>query len=235
MTYEELLKDDRWKVKRKEIIVRDELTCQKCKNSSLDHEFRCSQAKRTYNSSLSVTYAILQTTPLQFIPFELKNYWETIQFEEDLVMYYAQCENRVYPIAFRKVEETEIVKKESLNLVPKPLPASTKNLEWLYNGTLHVHHTYYQQNRYPWEYPNEALITLCWKCHSLEHEDKKVPVISETGVLIDYYNLCKRCCGAGIFPEYKHVESGVCFRCRGAKYEELILGVEGTFSLTPLG
>lgn len=33
---------------------------------------------------------------------------------------------------------------------------------------------------------------------------------------------CKRCAGYGYFPEYKHVENGICFRCGGNRYEELI-------------
>jgi len=30
---------------------------------------------------------------------------------------------------------------------------------------LHVHHFYYVSGRAPWEYPNDALITLCKDCH----------------------------------------------------------------------
>lgn len=31
--------------------------------------------------------------------------------------------------------------------------------------TLHVHHTYYERGREPWEYENESLLTLCAPCH----------------------------------------------------------------------
>src|SRR5260370_4869913 len=31
---------------------------------------------------------------------------------------------------------------------------------------LHVHHRYYVQGKLPWEYPDEALITLCKQCHA---------------------------------------------------------------------
>lgn len=33
---------------------------------------------------------------------------------------------------------------------------------------LHVHHKYYEPNLMAWEYPNEALITLCLWCHEKE-------------------------------------------------------------------
>ncbi len=42
---------------------------------------------------------------------------------------------------------------------------STKNLQ--------VHHLYYAPNKMAWEYPGNALITLCRDCHQLEHD--KVP------------------------------------------------------------
>ncbi len=34
--------------------------------------------------------------------------------------------------------------------------------------TLHVHHRYYKTKTDPWDYPNEALITLCEECHEIE-------------------------------------------------------------------
>lgn len=35
-------------------------------------------------------------------------------------------------------------------------------------STLHIHHLYYNLDCYPWEYPDEALITLCELCHMKE-------------------------------------------------------------------
>jgi hypothetical protein len=35
-------------------------------------------------------------------------------------------------------------------------------------STLHVHHRYYIQGAEPWEYPLEALVTLCEVCHESE-------------------------------------------------------------------
>lgn len=34
--------------------------------------------------------------------------------------------------------------------------------------TLHVHHRYYRRDQDPWEYPMEALVTLCATCHEEE-------------------------------------------------------------------
>ena len=36
--------------------------------------------------------------------------------------------------------------------------------------TLNVHHRYYEKNKAPWDYENEALITLCEECHERVHK-----------------------------------------------------------------
>jgi hypothetical protein len=36
--------------------------------------------------------------------------------------------------------------------------------------TLHVHHKYYEKNKEPWEYDEDALVTLCEDCHQMETE-----------------------------------------------------------------
>lgn len=46
---------------------------------------------------------------------------------------------------------------------------------------LHVHHRYYSQypnhtKVAPWNYPDEALITLCEKCHKTLHQKQKIKV-----------------------------------------------------------
>ncbi len=47
-------------------------------------------------------------------------------------------------------------------------------------------------------------------------------VRENSGIEIGALKPCYRCHGTGYFPEYNHVEDGICFRCRGAKYEQLI-------------
>lgn len=44
---------------------------------------------------------------------------------------------------------------------------STKEI--IFKG-LNIHHTYYIEGRKPWEYENEALVTLCEDCHKKRHE-----------------------------------------------------------------
>ncbi len=93
---------------------------------------------------------------------------------------------------------------------------------------LHVHHMFYLEGRLPWDYDNENLITFCCECHRKWHLENPVKYFSfdSEGRLIEkHYNICKRCSGAGWFPEYKNVDNGICFRCNGRRYEELIIRV----------
>lgn len=53
--------------------------------------------------------------------------------------------------------------------------------------TLHIHHNFYQQNREPWDYPFDSLITLCFECHEREKgyrlvaEDSLLEALREYG------------------------------------------------------
>lgn len=41
------------------------------------------------------------------------------------------------------------------------------------NRSLHVHHEYYRRSLDPWEYPMDALKTLCERCHEITHSPAK--------------------------------------------------------------
>ena len=83
--------------------------------------------------------------------------------------------------------------------------------------TLHVHHKYYIEDRYPWEYDDSALITLCSDCHSEIHKQENTPLLSADGeTIISDLPVCDRCCGRGELPQYKYYMNGVCFKCHGA-------------------
>ena len=87
----------------------------------------------------------------------------------------------------------------------------------------HVHHKYYFLNALAWEYPDDALVLLCHKCHFQFHKENTVPIyLDENMIDVMECTPCSRCFGAGHFPEYNHIQNGVCFRCNGARYEELI-------------
>lgn len=89
---------------------------------------------------------------------------------------------------------------------------------------MHIHHKFYIKDLLPWEYKSEDLITYCNWCHADFHKNNKVGYFENiNGQLVELsYSPCQRCFGAGWFAEYKKIQNGVCFRCGGAKFEELI-------------
>lgn len=50
-------------------------------------------------------------------------------------------------------------------------------------STLHVHHKWYNKGCLPWEYPDEALITLCDLCHAKEEFYKWLNVAGIRGLI----------------------------------------------------
>ena len=88
---------------------------------------------------------------------------------------------------------------------------------------LNIHHKFYIRNRLPWDYSNDILITLCNWCHDELHKNEMIKVYDDQLNEIKNMTPCSRCGGRGWFPEYDHVEAGICFKCRGAKFDELVI------------
>lgn len=92
-----------------------------------------------------------------------------------------------------------------------------------YTESLQVHHKYYVLGNEPWEYNNDALVTLCRECHEARHDNEDIPVYGiECGGLQIYpdYHVCHKCGGEGYFPKWEHIEDGICFKCWGSGYED---------------
>ena len=84
---------------------------------------------------------------------------------------------------------------------------------------LQVHHQYYIEDKLPWDYPNESLITLCINCHQEEHNESDIPIYSDETMNIKLdYRKCETCNGSGYRPEYHYYMNGRCFDCGGNKY-----------------
>lgn len=87
---------------------------------------------------------------------------------------------------------------------------------------LNVHHKNYILGRKAWEYKDSDLVTLCNECHLSVHNAIGVKVYTDENGFMKEVKLtpCFRCGGTGYFPEYKNVQNGICFRCKGSRFEE---------------
>lgn len=81
---------------------------------------------------------------------------------------------------------------------------------------LNIHHKYYIYGKEPWEYDNEALVTLCTSCHQKRHSLMNIPLYTFDKRLINpALPICDRCQGTGYLPNYHYYLDGVCFKCHG--------------------
>lgn len=90
---------------------------------------------------------------------------------------------------------------------------------------LHVHHKYYIEGTLPWDYKQDCFETLCVHCHFELHQKEMIPVYVRTpkGLFNKIYlTPCTRCNGAGFLPEFDYHMGGICFKCYGAKFEQLV-------------
>lgn len=82
---------------------------------------------------------------------------------------------------------------------------------------LNIHHKFYFRNKKPWEYNDDALITLCEDCHHKWHQQNHVPIFEsgENSGKISYAQTCPKCNGSGFLPQYKYHDNGICYMCMG--------------------
>ncbi len=240
--YEDLLRTSEWKQRRTKIIQRDEDCCSSCHRMASVYVVNHNISPQNGDKIIAGSVAYNNKT---FATFK-----EEMAIEKINVFHYPFVENIIYAVSPKgqlflvdlgSWEEVIAVNKNDLvvniaksergrdvwiiSLSGRQLSDVALKIPTLVENTvvMHVHHKFYIMEKLPWEYEDDALLTLCNWCHWELHEKTVIPVYTvQNGELnqLDYHP-CFRCHGAGVLPEYSHVESGVCFRCRGTRYEEL--------------
>lgn len=234
MTYGELLLDSKWKSKRNLIVQRDNAQCQRCFNSEIIEQSKVGTLVELTCEDNQLTALLNADDPrfraerpkykLRFRPesssIELeKNIYILGWHEQPIIDKLVGC-----PVFYNyeSADDTFGTNSDETLVINGIKKSNKQSNDWFHVNNLHVHHTFYQQGKLPWEYPCDSLITLCWYCHIKLHENETVPNLNEQGVEIGRLTYCLRCWSAGYFPQYSHVDNGICFRCEGARYEELI-------------
>lgn len=237
--YEELLKTIEWEERRKKITERDNFCCTKCgKTNSFRHsnlnisiqtkDKLTKQSVTLQNKSIDTVKKELKINEISIIKTSFKN--SCIGITENGILFLADIDT------IKNVPKDELVINNGITEFGLQFHVFGKRgQQFLDNNfvipilvenpiSMHVHHKFYVQNKLPWEYDDNALITLCNNCHFELHEHSIIHYYSFVdGELRNLnYTPCSRCNGAGVFPEYRRIQNGVCFRCNGKKYEELI-------------
>jgi hypothetical protein len=252
MTYPEQLETQDWTARRNAILQRDNHTCQFCgRKQSInilhegkqfyigrDESCRVTHDKLDYSSSeeqdASFRKYVYEIDDInrQVAIFNHEGYYLAVSrrgrliyfLENNLSDILNNLENKRYRIIRAHVKDDmyiHIYYHNPNHLRELDLPAYYVSENMV---VLNVHHKYYEAGKNAWEYADNALITLCDECHHKIHKCSDVKVYAKVdGKYITMnYTPCTRCHGMGYFPEYKKIQGGICFRCRGLRYEELI-------------
>lgn len=185
LTYLDLLSTNEWKVKRDQIIKRDNYECKNC-------------GKEEFKASIFEGYRDRTKAEKDvYLENQKKKYLET-QSGRDILALFGKSLKILTPM----VKKEDYVEKEPV--------------------ILNVHHKYYIKNKLPWEYKQDALITVCSNCHSVIHETQDTLIYEddklENPKIIEN---CNKCGGTGYLGQYDYYMNGICFQCNGAGSMEI--------------
>lgn len=137
-------------------------------------------------------------------------------------------ENEFSSLLYNPLFNNEVLYKALYSLYKKYFPNNVeidkegiflinKNEFYLFkkSTSLHVHHKCYRDGQEIWEQPNYEYITLCNVCHAVVHSSQSIPFYNRYNEILKYLKSCPRCLGQRYFNKYRHVENGICFKCRG--------------------
>jgi len=230
MTYKKLLSTTDWKYKRYNIIKRDDLRCRNCNNTTYFKEGNAGIIKEVRNIDqridvLNGKLLLLNGYKILFNE-DIHNHMihDYSYSEEKLKIDHEKSVYTYDSFIPHELDGCYVIYKVKEGLIREFCIAKDwkNSYKWLYVSNLHVHHKYYQDGKKPWQYPETALVTLCWVCHEELHSANTVPWLNDKGDIKGHLTNCSRCYGAGYIPKYSYFENGICFTCNGKQYKEFI-------------
>lgn len=181
--------------------------------------------KSFHNSILTVptSFRLISDYNLEMVDFKMKFHSKTIKENEENICHWA------YMLEFDKelTNDINVSIEKNTKVLIDDIPYydnitcvtfENKMLYFrnnVYDG-LNVHHEFYIDGNKPWEYHDDALVTLCEECHKKRHQ-MPVPIYKDITCrdTIGAFCSCYKCSGTGYLPQYNHVQGGICFNCGG--------------------
>lgn len=205
MDYQDQLQSIHWKIKRNHILERDDFSCKKC--GCKRSEFLGLSKKygiKTYEELINNNIAISLSKNGNYVVVKDRN--------SGIVNKCRYTSGDFKEIILEKLKFA--LKKEEDEL--SKLICFIEDIKELDNQVdLNIHHKYYITGKYAWEYNDEALITLCRKCHQYEHQNNEIFVYNDSMALQYKAEICNKCSGSGYLPQFYYFENGTCFNCNG--------------------
>lgn len=211
MTYREQLQQEEWKDLREKILERDDYECQEC------------GAKKSKFLMISSQFGINTKAELE------DSIYDVTLFEDGMITIFNMDNGFVNEVINLSPENIDIhsfrfAKQFHTSGIPRFICFDIEDYENDSKKILHVHHKYYIENKYAWEYEKDALVTLCQDCHKEVHDNEIIKVYTNESLTdSNLSSKCHRCSGSGYLPQYDYYLNGVCFNCWGAGIEINIL------------
>ena len=210
MNYNEQLQTENWKIKREQIIKRDNSSCTAC------------GVVRNKLLGLSRKFEINNYTQIK----EKEFFFQKVKGLSNKTL---MTVKKGFVISCDFIgSEVSLPDLEDLNFAAQWLESENPEVSGKYRYVcfhkstqikdmydLNVHHKHYTIGKMAWQYDNEALITLCASCHKEEHAKNKTPVYNEKGDFQTYAENCSKYLGSGVLSEYNYYMNGICFGCMG--------------------
>jgi hypothetical protein len=199
ISYQELLSTQEWKLKKNEIQKRDSYVCQNCKKRKTERFEIESLLSILKTNNLEQTWKIVGKFRTKTERIEPGNYWHLSESSFKKFNAYTGEKYIKTPDGWILIQSKKEYK-------------------------LNVHHKIYILNILPWENLNKDFETYCNWCHLEIHLADEIECyrIINKKLIPAKMTPCLRCHGKGKLTEYEHIENGICFRCFGKRFEELI-------------
>ena len=149
-----------------------------CKKINLDgmyiYEFFLNSQTRLFMRLSRVKVSIITKIEYNAFDFSIYRYDKSVRINDSELV--------SYPMAIM-IFDKELTEKYYLNIDEDGISVTYKNYaffvrlnnyQFKYKG-LNIHHKYYISGKKPWEYEDDALVTLCEDCHKKRHE-QSIPV-----------------------------------------------------------
>lgn len=201
--YQESLRDPEWNIMRDRIFKRDKYQCLNCYNNGF-----LKDNKHTHKLQIQIGKILKVKEGVNVLKMFNKGddrfyrYLYYVEFKEQEGNKKSKSEI-LSPVSLDTTEiesfkglevfhfnvsgyfiNTNTYEEKIIFRIINPKLIDSKRL--FYIRKLRLHHNYYIQGNKPWEYPDEALKTLCDSCHDHFHQNNSVLIKNREGSVIGF-------------------------------------------------
>jgi hypothetical protein len=197
--YKLQLKTLDWQYKRSVILQRDNFKCSRCSNKNIIEKSDCYMGQilfwyEPFEISRDETHFIdnipqftvttgscSRNKAIEFVKGAItpRDYFLKSEIQKKfLFLVFNNSHEPIGIVATPKTSQWDTYVGWSERLASKQeIINSLGTMEWILLLPLQVHHNYYINNLYAWEYPDDCYVTYCNTCHKDQHiEGQKIPV-----------------------------------------------------------